>query len=154
MSYDLMVFEPDAVPQGHHEFVDWCAQRTKWSEDHGYDDPALSSEHLRAWFEDIVRLFPPMNGPSATAQLPEDEASSTDYAIGADFIYASFAWSKAEPAYMTVARLAEKHQLGLFNASSSGEEVWVPKDGRMALAHDKGPPGIVGRIMELLNLSR
>jgi len=154
MSYDLMVFEPDAVPQGHDEFVDWYAQRTKWSEDHGYDDPALSSERLRAWFEDIVRIFPPMNGPHAIVQLPEEEASSTDYAIGADFIYASFAWSKAEPAYMTVARLAEKHQLGLFNASSSGEEVWVPKDGRMTLAHDKGPPGIVGRIMDLLNMSK
>jgi hypothetical protein len=55
---------------------------------------------------------------------------------------------------MTVARLAEKHQLGLFNASSSGEEVWVPKDGKMTLAHDKGPTGIVGRIMDLLNLSK
>ena len=95
----------------------------------------------RAWFEDIIRIFPPMNGPYAILQLPENEASSTDYAIGADFIYASFAWSKAEPAYMTVARLAEKHQLGLFNASSSGEEVWVPKDGRMTLAHDKGTVG-------------
>ena len=154
MSYDLMVFEPDAVPQGHAEFVDWSAQQTKWSEDHGYDDPALSSARLRAWFEDIIRIFPPMNGPSAMVQLPEDEASSTDYAIGADFIYASFAWSKAEPAYMTVARLAEKHQLGLFNASSSGEEVWIPKDGRMTLAHDKGPPTIVGRIMELLNINK
>jgi hypothetical protein len=154
MSYDLMVFEPDAVPQGHAEFVDWYAQKIKWGEDHGYDDPALSSPHLRAWFEDIVRIFPPMNGPPALVNLPENEGFSTDYAIGADFIYASFAWSKAEPAYMTVARLAEKYQLGLFNASSSGEEVWIPKDGRMTMAHDKGPPTIVGRIMELLNINK
>ena len=149
-----MVFEPDAAPQGHAEFLEWYAQRTKWGEDHGYDDPGLSSARLQAWFEDIIRIFPPMNGTSAIQQLPESEASSTDYAIGGDFIYASFAWSKAEPAYMTVARLAEKHQLGLFNASSSGEEVWVPKGGRMTLEHDKGPPTIVGRIMELLNLSK
>jgi hypothetical protein len=154
MSYDLMVFEPDAVPQGHAEFVDWYAQQIKWDEDHGYDDPALSSPHLRAWFEEIIRIFPPMNGPPAIVNLPENEAFSTDYAIGAGFIYASFAWSKAEPAYMTVARLAEKHQLGLFNASSSGEEVWIPKDGRMTMAHDKGPPTIVRRIMELLNINK
>ncbi|MGA8740676.1 MAG: hypothetical protein WB561_05770 [Terracidiphilus sp.] len=154
MSYDLMVFEPGAVPEGHAAFVDWYERQTKWREDHGYDDPALSSDHLRAWFEDIIRIFPPMNGPYAILRLPENEASSTDYAIGADFIYASFAWSKAEPAYMTVARLAEKHQLGLFNASSSGEEVWLPKDGRMTLAHDKGPLGIVGQIMRMLNKSK
>ena len=94
-----------------------------------------------------------MNAPSAEAGSPEDEASSSDYAIGADFIYASFAWSKAEAAYMTVARLAEKHQLGLFNASSTGEEVWIPEDGRMTLAHDKGPPTIVGRIKEFLSFA-
>ena len=147
-----MVFEPDAVPRGHAEFVDWCLQRTRWSEDHGYDDPTLSSEHLRAWFVDMIQIFPPMNGPFAKEQPLQDEASSTDYAIGADFIYSSFAWSKAEAAYMTVARLAEKHKLGLFNASSSGEEVWVPEDGRMTLAHDKGPTTLVGRIKELLHL--
>ena len=130
------------------------AGKTKWSEDHGYDDPALSSEHLRAWFEDIIRIFPPMNGPSAQVQSLKDEASSTDYAIGEDFIYASFAWSKAEQAYMTVARLAEKHQLGLFNASSSGEEVWIPEDGRMTLVHDKRPTGVLGRILNLLKLSK
>jgi hypothetical protein len=154
MSYDLMVFEPGAVPATHHEFLDWYARQTKWSEDHGYNDPKLASEHLRAWFDDIVRIFPPMNGPSANVGATDQEASSSDYAIGADFIYASFAWSKAEAAYMTVARLAEKHKLGLFNASSTGEEVWVPDEGRMALAHDKSPPSLVGRIKEFLNFQK
>jgi hypothetical protein len=55
---------------------------------------------------------------------------------------------------MTVARLAEKHQLGLFNASSSGEEVWIPIEGRMTLAHDKGPVGVIGRIMGLLQMHK
>jgi hypothetical protein len=154
MSYDLMVFEPDAVPPSHSEFLDWYARQTKWGQDHGYDDPALSSGRLRAWFDDIVLIFPPMNERSTMDRTEKDEASSTDYAIGLDFIYASFAWSKSEAAYMTVARLAEKHHLGLFNASSSGEEVWIPQDGRMSLAHDKSPPTLVGRIMDLLNLTK
>jgi hypothetical protein len=57
-------------------------------------------------------------------------------------------------AYMTVARLAEKHHLGLFNASSTGEEVWVPREGRMTLAHDKSPTTLVGRIKDLLNMGK
>jgi hypothetical protein len=109
---------------------------------------------LRAWFEEIIQIFPPMNGPLSKDPKSEDEMSSSDYAIGADFIYASFAWSKAEPAYMTVARLAEKHQLGLFNASSSGEEVWIPRDGRMTMAHDKSPSTIVNKIKQLLSLDK
>jgi len=148
MSYDLMVFEPDAVPAEHDEFLEWYARQTKWGEDHGYDDPAITSEHLRAWFHDMSEMFPPMSKP---VSLDADKNSSTDYAIGRDFIFASFAWSKSEAAYMTVARLAEKHRLGLFNVSSTGEEVWVPADGKMALAHDKGPPTIAGRIKSFLN---
>jgi hypothetical protein len=155
MSYDLMVFEPDAVPTSHSEFLEWYARQTRWDQDHGYDDPALSSEHLRAWFDDISQIFPAMNEQARPEKTtPKGEASSTDYAIGSDFIYASFAWSKSEAAYMTVARLAEKHNLGLFNASSTGEEVWIPQSGRMSLAHDKSPPTLVGRIMDLLNLTK
>lgn len=144
-----MVFEPEAVPAGHDEFLDWYARETKWSEGHGYDDPGIATTNLRAWYEDIIQIFPPMHG---LKQLPEDEGSTTDYAIGSSFIFASFAWSKSEPAYMTVARLAEKHRLGLFNASSTGEEVWVPGEGKMTLAHDKGPPTIADRFKSLLNL--
>lgn len=146
-----MVFEPEAVPAGHDEFLEWYARQTKWSEGHGYDDPAIASEHLRAWFQDMIQIFPPMNRAASVDRSRGDEASSTDYAIGSNFIYASFAWSKAEPAYMTVARLAEKHWLGLFNASSTGEEVWMPEEGRMTLAHDKGPPTLAGRIKSFLN---
>src|SRR3954466_4224934 len=153
MSYDLMVFEPEAVPAEHDEFLEWYSRQTKWTEDHGYDDPETTSEHLRGWFQDMVQMFPPMNKPISLDAPPVDESSSTDYAIGRDFIYASFAWSKSEAAYMTVARLAEKHRLGLFNVSSTGEEVWVPAQGGMALAHDKGPQTIAGRIKSFLNFS-
>ena len=62
MSYDLMVCEPGSRSRRPRRVL-WtgAGDQTKWSEDHGYDDPALSSDHLRAWFEDIIRIFPPMN---------------------------------------------------------------------------------------------
>ena len=147
-----MVFEPDAVPANHAEFLGWYGEQTKWSEDHGYDNPALSSANLRAWIGDMVEIFSPANGLPAGERRAEEEVSSADYAIGAEFILVSFAWSMAEAAYLTVSRLAEKHHLGLFNASSSSEEVWLPVDGRMTLAHDKSPTTLVGRIKDLLNL--
>ena len=153
MSYDLLVFEPETAPANHAEFLDWYAGRTKWSEDHGYDDPALSSINLRAWFEEMVEIFTPLNGRPSN-EVGANEVSSADYAIGTEFILVSFSWSMAEAAYMTVARLAEKHHLGLFNASSSGEEVWLPGQGRMTLAHDKSPTTLVGRIKDLLNLNK
>ena len=152
MSYDLMVFETGSVPRDHTEFMEWYGRQTKWTEGHHYNDPALTSERLQAWFQDIVRIFPPMHGHYGEEPSQGDEVSSSDYAIGADFIYASFAWSKSEAAYMTAARLAEKFSLGLFNASSSGEEVWFPAEGGLVLAHDKGQPTLIGRIMRLLKV--
>ena len=92
----MMVFEPGAVPEGNHAaFADWYGRQTKWREDHGYDDPALSSDHLRAWFEDIVRIFPPMNGPYAILRLPENEAFEHGLRHRRRLrFYASFAWSQ------------------------------------------------------------
>ncbi len=148
-----MVFEPASVPAEHDEFLEWYGRQTKWTEDHGYDNPAIASEHLRTWFYEMIQIFPAMHGPGSTEHAPADEASTTDYAIGRDFIFASFAWTKSEAAYMTVARLAEKHRLGLFNASSTGEEVWIPEEGRMVLAHDKEPETLAGRIRSFLNFS-
>jgi hypothetical protein len=49
----------------------------------------------------------------------------------------SFAWSKAELAYQTTLDLAAKHDLGFFNVSSPGEEVWLPAEGRLILAHQR-----------------
>lgn len=152
MSYDLMVFETESAPTDHAEFMTWYGRQTRWGEGHDYNDLALTSERLQAWFQDIIRIFPPMHRRYAEEPSRGDEVSSSDYAIGADFIFASFAWSNSEVAYMTVARLAEKHQLGLFNASSSSEEVWVPAEGGMVLAHDKSPPSLIGRIKRLLNV--
>jgi hypothetical protein len=68
---------------------------------------------LRAWFLDVIRLFPPLNGDFAEEELPEDEATAADYSIGTQMIYIAFAWSKAELAYQTTLDLAAKHDLAV-----------------------------------------
>jgi hypothetical protein len=47
MSYDLMVFEPEAAPKDHDAFMEWYVNLTKWN-DGPYDDPAQTSARLRA----------------------------------------------------------------------------------------------------------
>jgi len=137
VSYDLMVFDPAAAPAGHAEFMKWYEDQTKWQEPHGYDDPAVSTPGLRALVLDLVVQFPALNGPLAPRELPEDESAPADYSIGSQVVYAAFAWSKAEEAYSVLRNLAEKHGVGFFDVSGPDEEVWLPSNGRIALAHSK-----------------
>jgi len=135
MSYDLMVFEPSAAPSGRQPFMEWYRQQTEWGEGHDYNDPAVSTPALKAWFLDIIQSFPPLNGPLSSADLPEDEDSVTDYSVGRSVIYCGFARSKSGAAHKKVVELAQKHGVGFFDVSSNGAEVWLPKDGKLSLAH-------------------
>ena len=123
MSYDLMVFDPDAAPCGRRQFLDWYEQQTKWAEGRLYNAPRVPTAKLQSWFLDIIQLFPPMNGPLAPDDLPEDEDSATDYSLGRVVIYCRFSWSRREQAYETVFDLAEKHGVGFFDVSSNDSEL-------------------------------
>jgi hypothetical protein len=137
MSYDLMVFAPEAAPKDHESFLEWYEAQTQWTEPHRYDNPEVATTQLRSWFMDMIQSFPPMNGPFAPED-PVDESITTDYSIGNFVIYSGFAWSKAEQAYETMFRLAKKHGVGFFNASSPEPEVWFPdSNGELVRAQSK-----------------
>jgi hypothetical protein len=127
MIYDLMVFAPEAAPAKKRDpFLDWYDQQTEWEEDHSYDDPAVSTPALRAFYNALVPDFPPS----------DDDESGTDYTIGKSLIYITFAWDKVDQAYEAVFRLAGKHALGFFDASSDLAETWLPDGkGGLYLAH-------------------
>lgn len=136
MSYDLMVFAPEQAPTEREGFLDWYDEQSEWEEEHSYDNPAVSTPALRAWFMEMIQSYPAMNGPLSSPSLPEDESTLTDYSVGRSVIYAAFAWSKAEQAYDTMFKLAAKHGVGFFNASSDHAEVWLPDGkGGLSLAH-------------------
>jgi len=140
MSYDLMVFAPEAAPTDNKTFLAWYKELVKWGEGHSYDNPEVSTPALRAWFLEMIQTYPAMNGPYAADDLDEDEddASGTDYSIGRSAIYACFAWSKADSGYEAMFKLAAKHGIGFFNVSSSEAEVWLPDGkGGLTLAHSK-----------------
>lgn len=132
-----MVFDPGHAPSERKAFLAWWQQVSQWSEEgHDYNNPDLTTAALRTWFMDMITEFPPMNGPYAKTELPEDEATATDYTIGKTVIYAGFAWSKSEQAAEAVARFAQRHKLGIFGVSSPDGQVYMPgPDGELELAH-------------------
>jgi hypothetical protein len=135
MSYDLMVFNPEAAPKTHQAFLDWFTDAMEAGDGICFMDPAVATAPLRDWYADMVEIFPNLNGPGASEELPEDEATASDYSIGKDAIYVCFAWSKTEQAYSACFELAEKHQVGFFNAQSS--EVWLPGPAGLKIAYRK-----------------
>jgi len=136
MSYDLLVFAPEKAPKDREAFLTWWGETAEWSEGHSYNDPKVSSPELRAWFLEMIKSYPAMNGPFSSEEFPEDDSTVTDYSVGKEAIYAAFAWSKAEAAYEQVFSLAAKHRLGFFDASSETSAVWLPDgNGELKLVH-------------------
>lgn len=84
-----MVFEPSVAPRRKDVFLERYHDQTNWAEPHSYDDPKFTSPRLAVWFFEIIRTFPPMNGPLRSGDL--DDPHVTDYSIGSAVIYAAFA---------------------------------------------------------------
>lgn len=124
MSYDLMVFEPTAAPKDRKQFMKWYREQTQWAEGHSYNDPSVSSPALQAWFQDMIQVFPAMNGPYASEDV--DDPKVTDHCIGKTVIYSAFAWSCAEEAHGAMKQLAIKHNVGFFDVSANEGEIVFP----------------------------
>ncbi|MBB3063693.1 hypothetical protein [Microbulbifer rhizosphaerae] len=124
MSFDLMVFEPSAAPTERAKFMEWYQAQTEWSEDHSYQDHSVTSPALKAWFEEMINFFPPMNGPLASDDI--DDEKVTDHCIGKEVIYSAFAWPVAEEAYRKMRELAIKHNVGFFDVSADQGEILFP----------------------------
>lgn len=132
MSYDLMVFAPEAAPSRRPAFIDWYEAQTEWEDDQAYDDPALSAPTLQAFFAELAAEFPPVQ-----ADTGSEDGAGADYAIGRSLIYISFLdWDKIDRAHEAVFSLAARHALGFFDVSSDLAEVWLPdQKGGLRIAH-------------------
>jgi hypothetical protein len=136
MSYDLMVFEPEAAPIGYAEFFAWFAEQMQCGEDHGYGDSVEASDRLQAWHTEMLKVFPSGVGAfDESAGIDEDSYSG--YSIGREMIYVIFMPVKAELARRTAVDLAAKYELGLFEPSSEQAEMWRPEAGKLVLTGEK-----------------
>ena len=116
MSYDLLIFEPDAVTD--EDSPQWWEQASRWEEPRDYDTTEGSTPAIRAFYRDLIRAFPPFNGPDALsdAELEEREAKElpvADYTIGADYIYIGVGWSDANALVKIVGQMAWTQRLAV-----------------------------------------
>ena len=123
MSYDILAFDPVTVVDA--DFPAWWEVQSQWPEDHSYDNPEVTTASLRAFYDELIQAFPPMNGPGAPAEdaWRSDaalESRLSDYSIGTSLIYGAFAWSQAGEARATFTALAAKHGVAAALVSDDG----------------------------------
>ena len=116
MSYDILIFEPDVVTD--EDFPQWWEQVSRWEEPRDYDTTEGSTPAIRAFSRDLIRAFPPFNGPDALsdAELEEREEQGlpvADYTIGADYIYIGVGWSDANALVKIVGQMAWTQRLAV-----------------------------------------
>ena len=116
MSYDILIFEPDAVTD--EDFPQWWEQVSRWEEPRDYDTTEHSTRPIKSFYRDLIRAFPPFNGPDALsdAELEEREEQGlpvADYTIGADYIYIGVGWSDANALVKIVGQMAWTQRLAV-----------------------------------------
>lgn len=53
MSYDIFAFDTDKAPDDDGELMSWYEKQAEWSEPHTYDDDAVTTPALRAFYREI-----------------------------------------------------------------------------------------------------
>jgi hypothetical protein len=123
MTYDILAFDPDSVTDA--DFPMWWEKQVEWSEDHSYDDAAVTTPSLRAFYRELIQTFPPMNGHGCPTDEefdadPDVEVRLTDYSIGTSVVYGAFAWSQESRARPLFTSLAAKHGVAAVLVSDGG----------------------------------
>ena len=127
MSYDILIFEPDVVTD--EDFPQWWEQVVaQWDEPGDFSTIDGSTPAIRAFYRDLIRSFPPFNGPDALsdAELEEREEQGlpvADYTIGADYIYISVGWSDANALVKIVGQMAWTQRLAVAYVSEDSSIV-------------------------------
>lgn len=113
MSYDLLVFEVNGVPRHKADFADWLMARREAVEEIDVPLLAPATERLGAFYDEMVTIFPDLNGHSGKDMSDLDILAG--YEFQSDHIYMDFRWSLASEARALVIDLAEEHGLGFYD---------------------------------------
>ena len=117
MSYDLLICEPDCATD--EDFPRWWEQAVaQWDEPGDFSTIDGSTPAIRSIYRDLIRTFPPFNGPDALSEEELEERENeglpvADYTIGADYIYISVGWSDANALVKIVGQMAWTQRLAV-----------------------------------------
>ena len=124
MSYDLLIFEPDCATD--EDFPRWWEQAVaQWDEPGDFSTIDGSTPAIRSIYRDLIRTFPPFNGPDALSEEELEERENeglpvADYTIGTDFIFISVGWSDANALVKIVGQMAWTLRLAVAYISEDG----------------------------------
>ena len=127
MSYDLLIFEPDCATD--EDFPRWWEQAVaQWDEPGDFSAIDGSTPAIRSIYRDLIRAFPPYNGPDALSEEELEERENeglpvADYTIGADYIYISVGWSDANALVKIVGQMAWTQRLAVAYVSDDSSIV-------------------------------
>ena len=98
---------------------------SQWGEPYDFSTIDGSTPAIRSFYRDIIRTFPPINGPDALTEeeLEEREEQGlpvADYTIGADYIYVSVGWSDADTLVKIAGQMAWTQRLAVAYVSEGG----------------------------------
>ena len=127
MSYDLLIFEPDCATD--EDFPRWWEQAVaQWDEPGDFSTIDGSTPAIRSFYRDLIRAFPPYNGPDALSEEELEERENeelpvADYTIGTDYIYISVGWSDANALVKIVGQMAWTQRLAVAYVSEDSSIV-------------------------------
>ena len=111
MSYDLLIFEPDSATD--EDFPQWWEKVVaQWDEPRDFSTIDGSTPAIRAIYRDLIRTFPPFNGPDALSEEELEERENEGLPV-ADYIYISVGWSDANALVKTVGQMAWTQRLAV-----------------------------------------
>ena len=122
MSMDLAVYVKEKAPEDPVDFLEWFWKKTEWNGERDYYDILGTDERLAAFFLEMIKTFPAMNGKYAPTEEElqanpelEDSPMVTEYNIDEDLIYMGFAYSVSDQADELIRKLAVQNGLGYFD---------------------------------------
>ena len=118
MSYDLLIFEPDSTTD--EDFPRWWEQVVaQWDGPRDFSTIDGSTPAIRSIYRDLIRAFPPFNGPDALSEAELEEREVEGLPI-ADYIYISVGWSDANALVKIVGQMAWTQRLAVAYVSEDG----------------------------------